>query len=140
MQAGKPVFAAQCHLSRGVSEAFLQKIGILSRLLSSPISAVLRAGRGHICLGQDIQLYAGGIIRQPGKRSHGRCRTGLHMQNAGFWHRRPVPPEKNKNKNKSWIQYQLCILTLACICAYSGWKSCSCPNPWFSHDTTKCAK
>jgi hypothetical protein len=36
MQAGKPAFAAQCHLSRGVSEAFLQKTGILRKLREVP--------------------------------------------------------------------------------------------------------
>ena len=36
----------------------------------------------------------GGIIRQPGERSRGRLRTGLHMQIAGLSHRWPVPPAK----------------------------------------------
>ena len=107
--------------------------------IKNPISAVLRSSRGHICLGQDIQLYAGGIIRQPGKNHTNGLEQGFICR-MRFFAPTARASRKNKNKNKSWIQYQLCILTLACICAYSGWKSCSCPNPWFSHDTTKCAK
>jgi hypothetical protein len=63
--------------------------------IENPISAVLRSGRVTFARGR---IYAGGIIRKPGQRSRGRLRTGLHMQNASFSHRRPVPPAKIKIK------------------------------------------
>ena len=122
-----------------------QKYGVPTRVHGSdPASAarallqlVKRARGGRIpriysCMRAESYDSQGKITRTVSNRaSYAEC---------GFFAPTTRASRKNKNKNKYWIQYQLCILTLACICAYSGWKSCSCPNPWFSHDTTKCAK
>ena len=75
--------------------------------IKNPISAVLRAGRGHICLGQDIcgrnHTAAGTKITQAvsNRASYAECRSFAPTARASI---------KNKNKNKPWIQYQLCIL------------------------------
>jgi hypothetical protein len=78
--------------------------------IKNPISAVLRSGWGHICLGQDIcgrnhTAVRTKITRAASNRDlYAECRSFVPTARAS---------RKNKNKNKPLIQYQLCILTFS---------------------------